>query len=77
MKQYLLSGFDRAIRKDMSAEMNDEEGMFHLLAYELSAEALKHIVDLEVMATIIEETADALFNGDKTTLRSIFEETWA
>ena len=77
MNLYLMGTFDEAIRRDMSQEMNDEEGMFHLLVFELASEGLKNTVDLAVMEVIIEETAEALFNGNTNTLRAIFEQQWA
>lgn len=72
-----METFEKAIRRDLSQEMKDEEGMFHLMAFELASEGLKNIVDLTVMEVIIEETAEALFNGNTNTLRAIFEQQWA
>lgn len=77
MNQHLMETFEKAIRRDLSQEMKDEEGMFHLMAFELASEGLKNIVDLTVMEVIIEETAEALFNGNTNTLRAIFEQQWA
>jgi len=77
MNLHLMETFDKAIRRDMSQEMDDEEGMFHLLVFELASEELKNTVDLAVMEVIIEETAEALFNGSNNTLRAIFEQQWA
>lgn len=72
-----METFEKAIRRDLSQEMNDEEGMFHLMAFELASEGLKNVVDLAVMEVIIEETAEALFSGNTNTLRAIFEQQWA
>lgn len=77
MNQYLMETFEVAIRRDLSQDMNDEEGMFHLMAFELASEELKNVVDLAVMEFIIEETANALFNGNSSVLRAVFEEQWA
>ena len=72
-----MEAFEVAVRRDLSQDMNDEEGMFHLLAFELASEELKNVVDLEVMEFVIEEVGNALFNGNSSALRAVFEEQWA
>ena len=73
MSEFLREGFDKAIRRDLSPEMNDEEGMFHLFVYELIGEEVKHFVDLLVMESILE----SIVNEPETALRQLFEHEWA
>ena len=77
MSEYLRDGFDAAIRRDMSTEMNDEEGMFHLFMYELIAEEVKAVVDLNVMEFMAEEVVNMLFRGTPNDLMQIFQEEWS
>jgi len=77
MSQYLRDGFEKAIRRDMSVEMNDEEGMFFLFIYELIAEEVKNVVDMTLMEAMIEEVGESLFNVIANPLRKVFEQEWA
>jgi len=76
MSEYLREGFEVAIRRDMSAEMDDEEGMFHLFMYELIAEEFKTVVDLSIMDFMAEQVVDMLFNGGND-LMQIFQQEWS
>ena len=77
MSDYMRDGFDKAITRDMSFEMNDEEGMFHLFVYELIAEEAKHFIDFAVMEHILHESIETLFGGGDSPLRKVFEQEWA
>ena len=76
MNEYLKEGFENAIIRDMSREMNDEEGMFHLFIYELIAEEVKNVVDAQVMGAVKDRLMDALF-GASSPLMEVFQEEWA
>ena len=77
MSEYLQDGFDMAIKRDMSPEMNDEGGMFHLFMYELIAETVKQEVDLEVMQDIVESLNDELFVNIPNAIMQIFQDNWS
>ena len=77
MSQFLRDGFEKAIMRDMSFEMIDEEGMFHLFIYEHVAETVKKAIDLTVMEEMIRQVGEAMFSGINTPLREVFENEWA
>ena len=77
MSEYLRDGFDAAIRRDLSPEMNDEEGMFHLLVYEIIAEEVKEVVDLNVMDWMAEQIVESIFNGASNGLMRVFQQEWS
>ena len=77
MKEYLKEGFENAIVRDMSREMDDEEGMFNLFIYEHIAEQLKNVVDMTLMEAMIQEVGDTLFSTIANPLREVFEQEWA
>ena len=77
MSQFMRDGFQNAILRDMSFEMRDEEGMFHLFIYELIAEEAKKVIDMTVMEEMIHQVGEALFNGINSPLRAVFEKEWA
>ena len=77
MYQIMREGFTNAVMRDMSAEMADEEGMFHLFIYELVAEEAKKVIDMAVMEEMIQQVGEALFSGINTPLREVFEKEWA
>lgn len=76
MGEYLREQFEKAIIRDMSREMADEEGMFHLFVFELIAEEVKNVVDMEVMTEIKDKVMDVLF-GASSPLMEVFQEEWA
>lgn len=76
MGVFLREGFETAVMRDMSLEMADEAGMFHLFIFELIAEEVKHVVDMEVMNEIKDKVMNALF-GASSPLMEIFQEEWA
>lgn len=76
MSEYMRDGFEKAIMRDMSFEMADEEGMFHLFMFELIAEEVKNVVDIEVMTEIKDKVMDVLF-GSSSPLLEVFQEEWA
>tara|TARA_R100000231_G_scaffold9171_1_gene11714 strand:+ start:2034 stop:2312 length:279 start_codon:yes stop_codon:yes gene_type:complete len=63
MSKFLRDGFETAIMRDMSPEMNDEEGMFHLFIYELVAETAKHVIDMTVMEELTSKLMDSLMEA--------------
>lgn len=77
MSQFMRDGFHKAINRDMSREMDDEEGMFHLMMYEIIAEQVKNIVDMTLMEAMIQEVGDSLFSTIANPLREVFEQEWA
>ncbi len=72
----MREGFEKAIIRDMSFEMRDEEGMFHLFVFELIAEEFKNVVDIEVMSALKDKLIDALFDATSP-LMEVFQEEWA
>lgn len=77
MSQFLRDGFEKAIMRDMSFEMIDEEGMFHLFIFEHIAEQVKNVIDLTLMEAMIQEVGDSLFSAIANPLREVFEQEWA
>lgn len=77
MSQFLRDAFQTAILRDMSFEMRDEEGMFHLFVFELIAETVKEVVDKTLMEAMIQEVGDSLFSAIANPLREVFEQEWA
>lgn len=77
MYKIMREGFEKAIMRDMSREMADEEGMFHLFIYEHVAETVKKAIDLTVMEEMIRQVGEAMFSGINTPLREVFENEWA
>lgn len=77
MSQFLRDGFEKAIKRDMSREMDDEEGMFHLFIFEHIAETVKNVVDMTLMEAMIQEVGDSLFSTIANPLREVFEQEWA
>ena len=77
MSQILRDGFEKAIKRDMSREMDDEEGMFHLFIFEHIAETVKNVVDMTLMEAMIQEVGDSLFSTIANPLREVFEQEWA
>ena len=73
----MRDGFEKAIRRDMSREMDDEEGMLHLFIYEHIAETVKDVVDRTIMEVMIQEVGDSLFSTIANPLREVFEQEWA
>jgi len=76
MDNFMREGFEKAIIRDMSFEMRDEEGMFHLFVFELIAEEFKNVVDIEVMSALKDKLIDALFDATSP-LMEVFQEEWA
>ena len=76
MDNFMREGFEKAIMRDMSREMADEEGMFHLFVFELIAEEAKNVIDMEVMNAVKDKLIDALF-GASSPLMEVFQEEWA
>ena len=74
MNQYLMEAFEVAVRRDLSQDMNDEEGMFHLLAFELALEELKNVVDLEVHLQLNLNPSLLLWRSRKYMMPSIQEQ---
>ena len=77
MSDYLKNKFDEAIIRDLSPEMNDEAGMFHLFVFETIAAEVRKVVDLAVMESITEEVIQNLFESMANPLREVFEQEWA
>ena len=76
MSDYLKNKFDEAIIRDMSSEMDDEAGMFHLLVFETIAAEVRKVVDLVVMESITQELIQELFESMANPLREVFEQEW-
>ena len=69
----MKEGFEKAIMRDMSREMADEEGMFHLLVYEIAAEETKNVIDMTLMGELMSMMDDLTEND----LLRVFREEWA
>ena len=77
MSEFMRDGFHKAVNRDMSREMDDEEGMFYLFIYELIGEEVKNTIDMTLMESMIEEVGESLFNVIANPLRKVFEQEWA
>jgi|9_EtaG_2_1085328.scaffolds.fasta_scaffold05699_4 hypothetical protein len=77
MSHFLKSQFQTAVIRDMSREMDDEEGMFHVFMFEQIACELKPIIDEMVIWQLADDTVEMLLKGIMTPLMDSFQNQWA